>query len=68
MNAYDTFVMSRPPGISTGHGTPPSNELLEHVFGAERLGMDPGAFMAAARHRTWFSSEDRERNACFWLR
>lgn len=68
VNAYDTFVMSRPPGISTGHGTPPSNELLELIFGAERLGMDPGAFMAAARHRTWFSTEDRERSACYWLR
>jgi hypothetical protein len=76
-NGYDTFVLSRPPGTFTGHGTPPSHELLERMFApvprsndptVGGLGMEPASFMAAARHRTWYSSPSQEEINCAWTR
>lgn len=74
-NLYDTFVLSRPPGAGTQHGTPPSEELLQRMFApvprtndlrAGGLGMEPSAFMAAAPHRTWYSREEQEMINCSW--
>ena len=37
------FVLSKPPGAFSTHGTPPSNEFLDRMFGPVSLSGDPKA-------------------------
>lgn len=76
-NTWAPFVFSAPPGISTQHGSPPGNDLLERMFDpvsrsgnpkAGGLGMSREQLSYEADHDYWFGSESAEARRCGWLR
>lgn len=77
VNGWAPFVFSAPPGISTHHGSPPSNELLERMFDPVSmsgnpakggLGMSREQLSYETDHDYWFGSESAEARRCGWLR
>ncbi len=76
-STWAPFVFSAPPGISTKHGSPPGNDLLERMFDpvsrsgnpkAGGLGISREQLSYEADHDYWFGSESAEARRCGWLR
>jgi hypothetical protein len=74
-NVWDPFVLSKPPSDWSTHGTPPSNELLERMFGpvslsgdprAGGLGISPASLVQESEHYYWYGKRSEEERLCRW--
>lgn len=74
-NVWDPFVLSKPPSDWSTHGTPPSNELLDRMFGPVSLsgdpkvgglGISPASLVQESEHYYWYGKRSEEERLCRW--